>query len=429
MRKKFLEAIEKYSLLDGVDSVTVALSGGADSVALLYLFCELKEQLNINVYAAHFNHKIRGAEADRDETFVKEQCEKIGVPIFIGSADVPRFAEENKLSVELAARKLRYEFLNTVAKGVIATAHTASDNLETMLFNLARGTAAKGLSGIPVKRDNIIRPIILCTREDVELYCEQNNIPFVTDSSNLSDEYSRNKLRLKAVPVLKELNSSVEKSALRTAKSIFEDNEFIDGFAVGEFNKRFNSGKLDVSNFDKLHPALQKRVIKLFLVDLGVENLDNLHLLSVLNIALDGGKTQISGDICLISHRGILELEQTDIPVFDVKITREELNFSENTQKIHNLLLKNAIDCDKIVGELDLRTRLSGDSIRLFGRNCTKTLKKLFTEKQVPLNERDYIPVIADSKGVVWVYGIGVSERCAVDEKTSSIFKIKVSKK
>ncbi len=429
MRKKFLEAIEKYSLLDGVDSVTVALSGGADSMALLYLFCELKEQLNIKVYAAHFNHKIRGAEADRDEIFVKEQCEKMGVTIFTDSADVPRFAQENKLSVELAARNLRYEFLNTVAKGVIATAHTASDNLETMLLNLTRGTAAKGLSGIPVKRDNIIRPIILCTREDVEHYCKQNQISFITDSSNLSDEYSRNKIRLRTIPVLKELNGSVEKNALRAAQSVFEDNDFIDGAATTEFNQRFKCGKLSVSGFDKLHPALQKRVIKLFLVNLGVENLDNFHLLSVLNIAFGGGKTQISGDISLVSRRGVLELEQNDVPIFDVKIIKEKFNFPENTQKIHNLLLKNAIDCDKIVGELDLRTRLSGDSIRLFGRNCTKTLKKLFTEKQVPLNERDYIPVIADSKGVVWVYGLGVSERCAVDKKTSSIFKIEVSKK
>lgn len=429
MRKKFLEAIERFSLLEGVKSVTVALSGGADSMALLYLFYELKERLNIKLYAAHFNHKIRGEEAEKDEAFVKEQCEKLGIPIFIGSADVPRFARDNKLSLELAARKLRYEFLNSVAKGVIATAHTASDNLETMLFNLARGTAAKGLSGIPVKRDNIIRPIILCTREDVELYCEQNNIPFVTDSTNLSDEYSRNKLRLKAVPVLKELNTSAEGNALNAALSIGEDNDFIDGVAKKELNQRLKNKKLDVRGLNMLHPALQKRIIKFFLAAIGVVNLDNLHLLSVLDIALKGGKTQISGDISIISHKHILELEATDIPVFDVEIIKEKFDFSENTQKIHNLLLKTVIDCDKIVGELNIRSRMSGDSIRLFGRNCTKTIKKLFTERQVPLNERDYIPVIADDEGVVWVYGLGVSERCAADEKTSNIFKIKVSKK
>ncbi|MBQ8204139.1 MAG: tRNA lysidine(34) synthetase TilS [Clostridia bacterium] len=429
MEEKVLEAISRFALFEGVKSVTVALSGGADSMALLYALNSLKADLCIELSAAHFNHKIRGAEADRDAAFVKEQCEKIGIPLFIGEGDVPQFARENHLSLELAARELRYEFLSSVSKGVIATAHTASDNLETMLFNLARGTSAKGLGGIPAKRDNIVRPLLFCLREDVERYCKENNISFVTDSTNLSDAYSRNKLRLKAVPVLKEINSAVENNALKTAMSLNEDNDFIDSFAKIEFENRYIGKKLDIKCFPSLHPAVQKRVIKFFLQENGVKEFDNFHIASVCNIAISGGKTQISGDLTFVSHRGFLKKQEQSLAVYQVEILKENYLFSEKDKKVNSLLLNNAVDCDKIVGKLSLRTRASGDSIKLAGRNCTKTLKKLYTEKAVPLIERDTLPVIADDEGVVWVCGIGVCERCAVDKSTSNIFRFNVSKK
>ena len=424
MEEKLLEAVECFSLLNGAKSVTVALSGGADSMALLCALSSLKEKLGIKLSAAHFNHKIRGEEADRDEQFVKEQCQKMNIPLFCGSEDVPKFAEENHLSMELAARQLRYNFLNSVCEDVIATAHTASDNLETMLFNITRGTSTKGICGIPPKRDNIIRPLILCSREEIECYCKENEVPFVTDSTNLCDKYSRNKLRLKVVPVLKELNSAVEKNALRAARSLYEDNDFIEGIAKAEYKRRFKSSKLNVAGLNNLHIAVQKRVIKSFLLNIGANDLDNIHLLSVLKIALNGGKTQISNSFDLICRDDYLYKFEEIKSEFSVEISKENFTFTENNKKVHNLLLKNAIDCDKIVGKLVIRNRISGDEIRLKGRNCTKTLKKLFTEKKIPLCERDVLPVIADNQGVVWIYNMGVAERVAVDEKTKSIFKI-----
>lgn len=429
MEEKLLEAVKAFSLLDGVNSVTVALSGGADSMALLCALSNTKDELGIKLSAAHFNHKIRGAEADRDELFVKEQCIKMNIPLFVGSGNVPKFAEENHLSVELAARQMRYEFLGSVCDGVIATAHTASDNLETMLFNIVRGTSSKGICGIPPKRDNIIRPLILCTREEIENYCEENKIPFVTDSSNLCDEYSRNKLRLKAVPILKELNSAAEHNAIRAARSLCEDNDFLDGIAKREYEERFKNEQLNVEGFDNLHIAIQKRIIKLFLLKIGAKDLDNIHLLSVLKIALNGGKTQISGTLDLICKDGFLYKFNEEIPEFSVEILKEDFTLIEKNQKVHNLLLKNAIDCDKIVGDPVLRNRISGDEIRLKGRNCTKTLKKLFTERKIPLCEREVLPVLADDLGVVWVYNMGVAERVAVDERTKSILKINAMRK
>ena len=173
MKKTVLKAVKEFSLLGDYNNptITVALSGGADSMALLNVLLELKEELKISVEAAHFNHLIRGAEAERDEEFVKCACESLGVKLYIGRGDVPKYAKEKGVSLETAAREMRYDYLNRINKDFIATAHTASDNLETVLFNLSRGTAIDGLCGIPPKRENFIRPLILATRNQVEEYC------------------------------------------------------------------------------------------------------------------------------------------------------------------------------------------------------------------------------------------------------------------
>ena len=176
MESLVLKAIERYSLIDKSHNVTVALSGGADSVSLLNVLVSLKDKLNINVSAAHLNHMIRGDESYRDEEFARICCEKLGVPFFCERIDVPKYAKEHRLSLEAAARDVRYTFLRRVNTGVVATAHTASDSLETVIFNLARGSSLKGLCGIPAKRDIFIRPLILCTRADVEQYCAENRL-------------------------------------------------------------------------------------------------------------------------------------------------------------------------------------------------------------------------------------------------------------
>ena len=240
MEKFVLEAIKRFSLLKNADTVTVALSGGADSMALLYALFSLKEKLGITVKAAHLNHLIRGDEALRDEEFVKAACKKLGVELTVKREDVPAYATELGISTELAARVLRYKFLEGVADGgLIATAHTASDNLETVILNLTRGSGIDGLSGIPPKRGAFIRPVILCTRAQIEEYCEINKIPFVTDSTNHSDDYTRNKIRHNIVPVLKKLNPSVEATVLRSALLLREDSAFLENAADKFLNKVF----------------------------------------------------------------------------------------------------------------------------------------------------------------------------------------------
>lgn len=429
MEKSVLTAIERFALLENTKEVTVALSGGADSMSLLYAFFNLKERLGISLSAAHLNHMIRGEEALRDEEFVKKQCEKLGVPLFCERIDVPNFAREHKLSTELAAREVRYDFLSRVSKGVVATAHTASDNLETLLFNLARGSALKGLCGIPPKRGIFIRPLILSTRAEVEEYCRKNGIEYVTDSTNLSDEYTRNKIRHNVIPVLKQINPSAEKAAVRTAAELSEDNLFLEECADKYLSNNISGGGLDISTLPKA-PIAKRAIKRLAEISAPELSLDNLHILEIFRICNEGGRTGLPSGYSAEVKENKLFITKSSEKIsanfkFDVKTERRINDLFTNSEKINNLLLKNSLDCDKIIGKSVLRTRLAGDSIRLAGRGCTKSLKKLMNELSVPKELRDSLPVIADDAGVIWIYGIGVAQRCAVTKNSAEILIIK----
>jgi len=420
MKELVLRAIRQFSLIDKGDTVTVAFSGGADSVALLHCLNSLKEELQITVNAAHLNHSIRGDEAERDQNFVKRFCKEHNITLFCEKIDVPKYAKDNHLSIELAARELRYAFLERVCGGKIATAHTASDNLETLIFNLTRGTALKGLCGIPPKRSNIIRPVIFCTRQDIEKYCSDNNLSFVTDSTNLSDDYSRNKIRHNVIPILKEINPNVENSAVKTAVSLSEDNFYLEKKA-NEFLFSFEKeDALNLVDFVSLETAVAKRVIiEYFNICYPEIRLENHHINEIFNACLcDNAKVNLPNDLYAVVENKTLKITDGEI---------NQKNFVVNLSKIqnvNNLFSNNMIDCDKIEGKLQVRTRCEGDKMRLYGSKYTKTLKKLFTEFKIPLDERENLPVIADDMGVIWVYKIGVSNRCAVDDTTKRIYKI-----
>lgn len=424
IEKIILDTVSSYSLFKKGDVVTVALSGGADSVALLYALNQLKDTLGITLKAVHLNHQIRSDEALRDENFAKDFSGSLNIPLICESVDVPQFAKSNNLSLETAARKVRYDLFERVNEGVIATAHTASDNLETVLLNLARGTALDGLCGIPVKRDYIVRPIIGATREDIENYCKNNSLKFVTDSTNLTDDYTRNKIRHKIVPVLKEINPKAEISALKTSKSLAEASTFIKNEAekyIADFSK---GDSLSVKNFKILSPALAKSIIVGFIkaIDSTI-SLENCHIDSIFDICLQNGKTSIPKDKYCVVTKGILKViskeNDTEFPLYNVKI-------SEKQEKVNNLFLNNSLDCDKIIGNLVVRSRKAGDTIRLANRGCTKPLTKLYNECEIPLSLRETLPVIADNKGVVWIHGIGVAERCSVKNTTKQIYLIEV---
>ena len=432
MEDKILSALENFGMLDGVSDVTVALSGGADSMCLLYSLLAIKDEFSLNVSAAHLNHMIRGEEALRDEAFVIEQCKKLGVELFVERADVPKYAQENKISIELAARQIRYDFFQRVAKGVVATAHTASDNIETVILNLTRGASLKGLCGIPPKRDKFIRPLIYCTRADVEEFCKDKGIDFVTDSTNLSDEYTRNNIRHNVVPVLKQLNPSLEENIVRMCENLREDYASLEALADSYLNGKIQKNVLNLDGIDKFDKSIRKIALVKFVNSLNFNiQLNSFHLDKLLFLTQNSGKTGLPNNFSAICDGSTLRIESNDFASeqsFNVKIEKADKKLITESKKVNNLLLNNAIDCDKISGELVIRTRLPGDNIRLAGRGNTKTLKKLYTENKIPLNIRDTLPVISDDLGVVWIHKIGVADRCAADKDSLKIYKINVER-
>lgn len=273
MVDKISDTILRYGMLAENDAVIVALSGGADSVALLYTLNELKKSLKITLFACHINHNLRGEESMRDERFVRNLCERLDIPLTVFSIDVKGSVEKHE-SIEERARKMRYECFDRLCReknAKLATAHTASDNAETVFINILRGTGTKGLGGIPPVRGNIIRPLLRCTREDIERCCEENKLEYVTDSSNLSDDYTRNKLRHRLIPLLKEFNPSVTEAVSRMTSAVYDDNSYLDNEAARAKKETAVGNGYSAVMLDALPRPILCRVISSVLSDGGVE--------------------------------------------------------------------------------------------------------------------------------------------------------------
>ncbi len=434
------ESIRQYDMLKGVTEVTVALSGGADSVALLSAMLELKQEFGFSVSAAHLNHCLRGEESDRDEQFVRKLCESLKVPLFCERADVLSVAKRDGLSIELAARNVRYDFLRRVSKGVVATAHTASDNIETVLHNAVRGTGITGLCGIPPKRELFIRPLIGVTREQVEAYCREKGLSFCVDSTNSDQTYTRNRIRHSVVPELLKVNSAAVKNVSQLSATLREDADFLNAEATKTFEKCAQNGGLSVEDLKECHPAIAKRCIALLFEQETGTSLERQHINAVLQLLnSDSGKQSVRGDYAAMVKNKILKFcaakteklsaKEVDMLPFEhnnIKVCKFGIEEFKNLLKFNNLLLNNAADCGKICGKLILRGRKAGDKITLEKRQCTKTFKKLFNENGLDEQERDRLQVVSDDNGVVWLNGFGIDARVAVDENTTEVLVFQV---
>ena len=435
MLEKVKKTINEYNMINEGETVLCCLSGGADSVTLV--LC-LKE-LGVNIRVCHVNHNLRGEESDRDEQFCRELCEKLGVPLDVLSADVKGYCEKNSCSVEEGARRIRYDYFDSLPADKIATAHTLSDSLETALFNLARGSGAKGLCGIPPVRGRIIRPLIACTREEVESFLAAMKQPFVTDSSNFSDDYSRNSIRHSVVPVLKKLNPAAEQAFYRLSRSLGEDNAYLEEQAETLLEAARRKDGLDRKLLLAADDVILKRVMIKLLKDSALRY-DEARISELCALVRKGGRVCLSGNVFAISSGGLFRITELDSPdeafccisgsgsftVGEQTVSVEIIKKSQLENKVHNLFTYIALDYDKIKGELAVRTRQAGDSIRLSGRGCTKSLKKLFNES-VPLEKRGKTLLLCDSDGVVAVAGIGCAERVACDDLTENVLVFSIS--
>ncbi len=435
IHKKIEEANSRYNLFDKSDKILVALSGGADSVALLLLLKMFYP--TVSLYACHVNHSLRGAESDRDAEFVERLCENNEIKLDLLKADVAEIAKSSGLSTELAARKVRYDFFEKVCckHGInkVATAHTLSDNAETVLFNLTRGTGLSGLCGIPPKRplcDDIliIRPLIFVNRTEIEEFLLEIGQNYVTDSTNLTDDYTRNYFRHQIVPLLKKVNPSFEENLKTTGNIIRETQIFIDKTAKNNVTR-------NVCELAVLDDCILSNVIfLLYSEDTGETLLENVHINAIASLIKSfASGISLSNEICLPNKKSAL-------------ITDGKLHFCETirnkkeniTSYCTELLLgKNIIDntdfcviiskqCIKpecegylmhseyvldgslIVGKLIARNKADGDVIKCCG--MTKKVKSLFNHSKLDKHVRNTLPLICDSSGVLIVPSIAQND-------------------
>ncbi|MBF1306749.1 MAG: tRNA lysidine(34) synthetase TilS, partial [Parvimonas micra] len=451
MKNEFLKNLKSYNL-EGF-GVLLAVSGGKDSMTMLDLFNYFKYELKLNLVVCHFNHSLRD-DADRDEKFVKTQCEKYGLKFYSKKEDVLLYSNENKLSTEEGARFLRYKFFDEVKRienlEYIATAHNKNDLAETVIMRILRGTGINGLIGIQSERGDLIRPILNFSRDEIEKYIEENNIPFVEDKTNFEELYLRNKIRLNLFPILKnEYNPRILDAISRLSNIAFDystiSREYIaskEGL-LWEFNKEkilvyIEKLKLQSRSFRNI---MYREFFEFISKDPDginykiIEEIDNLifsktgKYIEIKNVVF-----KIEYDKLLIYDKNIFEnlemkfyFENLDFSLYSTKffdIIIEQSSFEEfkNLKQNKDLLFINK----KYLDFLKIRNKENGDFLELeFGK---KKLKDIFIDEKVSKDIRKNIPIFEIENNIVWVPNIRRSNRYLVDEK-DDIIKIRVLSK
>lgn len=382
------------------ETLVCAVSGGADSIAMLFAFYLNREKLGIHLEAAHFNHQLRGEESRRDETFVRTFCDQYDIPLHVGCGEV----KAGKKGLEAAAREARYAFLETLP-GKIATAHTADDNAETVLMHLVRGTGLKGLGGIAPVQGRIIRPMLGITRQEVEAFLEEWGLPHVEDSSNEGDDFLRNRLRHHVMPLLKAENPRFSENLSRMALSLREDEAYLSGQACF-------AEMPSVTELRQMPKALRYRVLERLLKEWGVTEPGTVQLEetnALLFSEKPSAKTRFSEGVVIgrVYDRLVPVAEQaplmeTCLPcpgearIPGYRVVCEPAEKIVNTRNVFTVVPQ---------GDLILRRRQSGDVIRLPGGR--KSLKKLLIDHKIPASDRDHLPVLQDDRGILGVYSIG----------------------
>ena len=402
--------------------VLCAVSGGADSMCLLHLLWSQ----GYDVTAAHFEHGIRGAESLRDAAFVEAWCREHDIPFLSGHGDAPAYAEAHGLSLEEAARKLRYGFLYETAEAVgadlILTAHNLDDNAETILFNLTRGSGTLGLCGIPQNRGKILRPLLHVSRAEIEAYLAENHVPHVEDSTNKSDDYTRNLIRHRIMPLLLKINPRFPEAAARTAFLASRDEDCLSQMAAAFLARELKDGSLSLDAFNALHPAIASRAVRLLFPGLSMERTE-----AVLDFARSSeyGLLELPGHILrreqgrlylnmssdlTLPERRLIPGEALEIPELGLRIETQECIYRG---EIHDLFKTFYLKYEIVSTDLLCTGRRPGDSIRPLGRGVRKRLSALFKEAGFIRERRDACLIVRDKAGPLLARGLALDERAA----------------
>lgn len=406
------KTLREYNLINKGDSVLVGLSGGADSVCLTHALWSLKDEFDMELYTAHINHGIRGEEANRDELFAENFSEKLGIKCFVLNVDIPEIAKDTNVSEETAGRNVRYKFFNELCKthniNKVATAHNRNDNAETLLMNFMRGSTTNGLCGIPYIRENIIRPILNVSRDDIEQYCSDNGLEYMTDSTNLTEEYTRNKIRHTLLPYIqKEFNESFIKTVTENACLIKDDSDYLDIIAEDFYKKHVKNCTVEIKNIKTTNIAVKRRVVRYMLRDIynGLNDISSKYVSDILSLAdkTSGRQINLPNGIIAKNEYGKIILEHIieEIQQYEVSINiGETLAISElnkkvcvsktNTRSKDGAIYISSDNFDKII----VRSRRNGDKFQPMGMNGTKKLKEYFIDKKIPKDKRNGVPII-----------------------------------
>ena len=441
LEQKALCALRQYSLFSQGDRIAVGVSGGADSVALLRFLAALRPQFGWDLVVCHIHHGLRGAEADRDECFVRALAEQLGLPCAVSRIDAAALALRDHISVEEAGRMARYAFFAQTAGegGRIATAHTLDDSIETVLMNLVRGTGLRGLCGIPRIRGNIVRPLLDCTRAEVEDYLGALGQPYCTDSTNLTDDYTRNRIRHDILPRLCALNPNFPGAMGRMLPRLAAQQALTDCLAAQSAQQLHAAcGGLSRQGLSALpEPVCDRLLLRLLeqnrlpVSAAAVERMtETLRTGGKLDLAARSWFFVAQGDLAAVIYAppgGIppvpVPLPQEETPVIlpfspqkSLKLTLCNKIVANTSEKFNISLLKYAIDCDRIKGYSFMRTRRPGDTFIIGKKQLS--LGEAWAAAGIPALLRPALMVLADEQGVLWAEGIGSSSRAAVTENT-----------
>ena len=430
MYNKVIETIKKFNMLNNGENIVVGLSGGADSCALTHILTRLSGKMDLHITAVHINHGIRGEEAERDERSAEEFCRRSNIEFIAYHCDIPSEAAKRGIGEEEAGRLVRYEkFYETAEKkngAKTAVAHNMNDKAETLIMNLCRGAGMKGLAGIKPVGGSIIRPLIFCTRDEIEKYCDDNNIEYCTDSTNLQNEYTRNKIRNILLPWLSEnINPAAGMNMANASELLREEEEYLESKAQEQYKKLLkDSGDGFVSlNADGLaseHGVIRRRVLRIALRSLRPDMRDfgRKHTESAEDILMGdtGRRISLPGGITVSKGYGLINIlydrEKQGAFCYDIEPGKKyfiketesyvllSLNEEKNIKNAVNICTKK-IDYDKIKDKIQLRTRQTGDFISI--KNGRKKIKDIFIDDKIPSDKRDSYPMLVCGKSVIIV--------------------------
>ncbi len=449
--RSYCEKNEIGDLLEKCAAVIVGFSGGADS---LFLLSYLKEVLPEEkcLCAVHLNHMLRGEEADRDEAFCRSFCECENIVFISEKADVYDISKREKKGIEECARNIRYalfdkcrkklatDFLIPEEKILVATAHNADDNMETVIFNITRGTSAAGIGGIPPVRDGVyVRPLLCISSLEIREYLAENKVDFVFDSSNAEDGYTRNRIRHNVVPVLRKINPSVEKAFMRLSESVRRDEDYFEAAVSDLLDCERKKGSMPLSVLGKAHPSILSRALLKLYAEVSGESLSSVHIADICRMIKEGKRGElhlpyrvtVSVDSSVSFFVETNKIKEKTAPFF-AKLTEginsfEALDFVLSVRginkgvaekcesidekqfehgypfNIYNSLIKITLNNDKIKGTVFVRNRRESDVYLLGGHR--RKLKKLFCDKKIPREMRDRLPIVCDEEGILWIPG------------------------